>query len=239
MKHRMGISLLIVSAAMAGCSGGGATSSGSAASSASLDSKDQKASYGIGFNLGGQLAPANDRIDRAAFMRGVEDGLQGHDAAIPQDSIQIALQEFSAQIEAAQSQEQAKKAASNAAEGAAYMKQNGAREGVKTTASGLQYEVLRQGDGPKPTKDDQVKVHYRGMFVDGTPFDSSYGGDPAVFLTGAMIPDFTEALMLMPVGSQYRVVLPPNIAYGENGSGPIGPNATLIFEIELLGIVDG
>jgi FKBP-type peptidyl-prolyl cis-trans isomerase FkpA len=126
----------------------------------------------------------------------------------------------------------------NAIAGEAYLAQNGRKEGVTTTASGLQYEVLRQGDGPRPTANQQVRLHYRGTLIDGTEFDSSYGGEPAVFSTGGLIRGFSEALLLMPVGSQYRVVIPSDIAYGPTGGGPIGPNETLIFEIELLGIVD-
>lgn len=236
MKLRLGVPLLIASMVLAGCTRSGGTAS---SSDAALDSNDQKASYGIGLNLGGQLAAAKDRIDRAAFMRGVEDGMQGNDPAIPQDTIQAVLNEFGAQIQAAETQRKAEEAEANAAAGEAYLQENGAKEGVVTTDSGLQYEVLREGDGPHPTKDSRVRVHYRGTFVDGTPFDSSYGGEPAVFVTGAMIPGFSEALQLMPVGSQYRVVIPPDMAYGEQGGGPIGPNSTLIFEIELLEIVDG
>ncbi len=236
MKLRLAVPLLIASTVFVGCSqSAGTASSGNAA----LESNDQKASYGIGLNLGGQLSAAKDRIDRAAFMRGVEDGMQGNDPAIPQDTIQAVLNEFGAQIQAAETQRKAEEAKANAAAGDAYRQQNAAKEGVVTTDSGLQYEVLREGDGPHPTEDSRVRVHYRGTFVDGTPFDSSYGGEPAVFVTGAMIPGFAEALQLMPVGSQYRVVIPPDMGYGEQGGGPIGPNSTLIFEIELLEIVDG
>jgi FKBP-type peptidyl-prolyl cis-trans isomerase FkpA len=235
MKLRLGVSVVLAATVLSACSRGGAASY----ASATLDSSDQKASYGIGRNLGVQLAAAKDRLDRDAFMRGIEDGLQGSDPAISEEEIQSNLQTFGAEMEAAESARQAKAADDNAAAGAAYLKENGAKEGVTTTASGLQYEVLRAGDGPRPTENNQVRVHYRGKLVDGTEFDSSYGGEPAVFITGAMIPGFTEALELMPVGSQYRVVIPPDIGYGANGGGPIGPNATLIFEIELLEIVDG
>ena len=100
-------------------------------------------------------------------------------------------------------------------------------------------EVLRQGDGAVPTAAQSVQVHYRASLIDGTKFDSSYDrGEPAVFTTSGLIPGFTEALLMMPVGSHYRVVIPSDIAYGPSGTGPIGPNATLIYEIELIGIVD-
>ena len=126
----------------------------------------------------------------------------------------------------------------NQEDGEAYLKENGAKQGVTTTASGLQYEVLKQGDGPQPTADDTVSINYTGTLIDGTVFDSSekHGG-PATFGVGGMIKGFTEALELMPVGSKYRFVIPAELAYGEQGAGEdIGPNATLIFEIELLSI---
>ena len=128
----------------------------------------------------------------------------------------------------------------NIAEGQAYLAENGQREGVVITESGLQYEVLTQGDGPRPSATQQVSVNYRGTLIDGTEFDSSYErGEPATFPVNRVIGGWTEALQLMSVGSKYRLVIPSNLAYGERGSGPtIGPNATLIFEVELLAIVE-
>jgi len=220
--------------AAAACSAPDAPSGGSA----SLETNDQKASYGIGLNMGAQLEPAADRIDLAALMRGLEDAMQGNEAAIPDSEMQGILMQFGQEVEAAMNAERDQEAQDNAIAGEAYLAQNGRKEGVTTTASGLQYEVLRQGDGPRPTADQQVRLHYRGTLIDGTEFDSSYGGEPAVFSTGGLIRGFSEALLLMPVGSQYRIVIPSDIGYGPTGGGPIGPNETLIFEIELLGIVD-
>jgi FKBP-type peptidyl-prolyl cis-trans isomerase len=189
--------------------------------SAALDTNDQKASYGIGRNVGSQISAASERIDRAAFMRGVEDGLRGNDPAI------------------ADSAGREREAAANAAEGEAFLTQNGLKDGVTTTESGLQYEVLRAGEGGVPGPQSTVRLHYRGTLVDGTEFDSSYEGEPAVFSTNGLIRGFSEALQLMPEGSHYRIAIPADIGYGASGSGPIGPNQTLIFEIELLEIVDG
>lgn len=205
--------------------------------SAELDSNDQKASYGIGLNVGSQIADTRDRLDRAAFMRGIEDAMQGNDPAIDRQELSTVLQAFGAEIEAAAAEARAAEAEANVATGAAYLAENGAREGVTTTASGLQYEVLREGEGAPPTAENQVRLHYRGTLVDGTEFDASYGGEPAVFSAGGLIQGFTEALLLMSPGSHYRIVIPADIAYGPNGSGAIGPNSTLIFEIELLEIV--
>jgi FKBP-type peptidyl-prolyl cis-trans isomerase FkpA len=227
---------VLLSATVVGtaCSAPDAPSGGSA----SLETNDQKASYGIGLNMGAQLEPAADRIDLAALMLGLEDAMKGNEAAIPDSEMQAIMMQFGQEVEAAMNAERDQEAQDNAIAGEAYLAQNGRKAGVTTTASGLQYEVLRQGDGPRPTANQQVRLHYRGTLIDGTEFDSSYGGEPAVFSTGGLIRGFSEALLLMPVGSQYRIVIPSDIGYGPTGGGPIGPNETLIFEIELLGIVD-
>jgi len=236
MKARMGALLLGASAVWAGCSSQGDLSF----DSAPLETNDQKASYGIGLNVGTQIIDTEARLDRAAFMRGLEDALRNDEPAVPRSELQSVLQAFAGEIEAAAVAEREAAGATNAAEGSSYLAENAAREDVTTTESGLQYEVLRAGDGPRPEADDLVQLHYRGTLIDGTEFDASYGGDPAEFGVGGVIPGFSEALQLMPVGSHYRVVIPSELGYGPRGSGPvIGPNATLIFEIELLGIVGG
>lgn len=220
--------LLLASA----CGGGGS-------GSAKLDTDDQKASYGIGLQMGRNLAPAKDHLDMKAFMKGIEDAVAQRDAAIGQDEIQVALQAFSKTVTDEQQKAHTAAAEKNKAEGEAYLTQNAAKEGVHTTESGLQYEVLTQGDGPVPTAQDRVRVHYKGTLIDGQQFDSSYDrGEPAVFnLNGGVIKGFAEGVELMPVGSKYRFVIPSDLAYGERGAGgDVGPNATLIFEIELLGI---
>lgn len=234
--RRLGVALACASLTLTGCQSQQASSDDGMAA---LDTDDQKASYAIGLNMGTQLEAAADRLDIAAMMRGVEDALQGNDPVIPEDELQTVLTAFGQQIDEAQRLAQDSVAEANAIAGERYLAENGRKDGVTTTASGLQYEVLRQGDGPRPTAGQQVRLHYRGTTIDGTEFDSSYGGDPAVFMTSGLIPGFTEALLLMPVGSHYRVVIPSDIAYGPSGGGPIEPNSTLIFEIELLEIVDG
>ena len=173
-------------------------------------------------------------------MRGVEDALQGNESAVPSDELQVELQTFAEEIQNASQQDFDRLAAENSASGDAYLAENRSKEGVMTTESGLQYEVLSQGDGPMPGSEDQVQLHYRGTLIDGTEFDSSYErGEPAQFGVGGVIPGFSEALQLMSVGSHFRVVIPSEIGYGPQGTGgPIGPNATLIFEIELLEIID-
>jgi FKBP-type peptidyl-prolyl cis-trans isomerase len=241
MNTRSGARLLTLCLlAATACADGEATSTGGTAfENAALDTDDQKASYGIGLNVGRQIADARDRLDRLAFMRGIEDAMQGNDPDLSTEELQTVLQAFSAEIQAAAEEERTQLGEENAAAGAAYLEENAAREGVTTTESGLQYEVLRAGDGPSPTVDQRARLHYRGTLIDGTEFDSSYSrGEPAEFSVGGLIDGFTEALTLMQVGSHWRIVIPSDIGYGPNGSGPvIGPNATLIFEIELLEIL--
>ena len=236
MTARLGAALLGVTVMLGACSNGGGMGS---FESAALDSNDQKASYGIGLNVGNQIADTRDRLDRAAFMRGIEDAMQSNEPAIPGEELQTVLKAFGQEIEAAAAEARVQAADENAAAGETYLAENGAKEGVVTTASGLQYEVLREGDGASPTSDDQVRLHYRGSLIDGTEFDSSYEGDPVVFSAGGLIQGFTEALLLMKPGSHYRIAIPGDLAYGPNPrpGGPIGPNATLIFEIEVFEVV--
>lgn len=133
------------------------------------------------------------------------------------------------------------KAESNATEGAAFLAANKDKAGVEVTASGLQYQVLEPGEGAKPDAADVVRVHYKGMLLDGTEFDSSYErGEPAMFSLAQVVPGWQEGIALMPVGSKYRLWIPGDLAYGELGTpnGEIGPNATLVFEVELLEIVE-
>ncbi len=231
MRFRYGAALVMVVATASACGQGG---------SVSLDSNDSKASYGIGQDIGRNLKPAASHLDMDAFMQGIEDVLAEMDPALPPEELQAAIQQFSQEVSAEQEAEHAAQAETNIVEGEAYAVENGAKEGVTTTESGLQYEVLEQGDGAMPGSTDQVSIHYRGTLVDGTEFDSSYErGMPATFGVDGVIPGFTEALMLMNVGSKYRVVIPAGLAYGPGGSGDvIGPNATLIFEMELLEIVE-
>jgi FKBP-type peptidyl-prolyl cis-trans isomerase FklB len=206
----------------------------------SLNTEDQKASYGIGLQMGEQLQAAESRLDLNAYMAGIRDGMAGREPAVPEAEIESALMALGEAIQEEELRRYTEDADRNAQEGAAFLAENETKEGVRVTENGLQYEVLREGDGDAPDADDRVSVHYRGTLIDGTQFDSSYDrGDPAVFGVGGVIAGFAEALQLMTVGSHYRVFIPSELAYGPQGSGgAIGPNATLIFEIELLEIVE-
>ncbi|MDX1388905.1 MAG: FKBP-type peptidyl-prolyl cis-trans isomerase N-terminal domain-containing protein, partial [Acidobacteriota bacterium] len=194
MTFRRGVALLGASMVLAACA------DGTSYESAPLDSNDQKASYAIGLNVGQQLAETRDQLDRMAFLRGIEDALQTSEPALPRQELQAALETFGQEIEAAANEARAAEGEANAAEGEAFLAENGAREGVTTTESGLQYEVLRPGEGEVPGPESTVRLHYRGTLVDGTEFDSSYDGEPAVFQTNGLIRGFSEALQLMPVG---------------------------------------
>jgi len=231
MRIRQPLLLLGSALLLSACSGAGK-------GPATLETDDQKASYGIGLDMGRSLAPAKSRLDMPAFMKGVEDALAGSEPALADSVVQAAIQAFSKSIMEAQQAERATLADKNKAEGEKYLAENGAKPGVTTTASGLQYEVLTAGTGPNPAPEQQVRLHYKGTLLDGKEFDSSYGKEPVVFPVSGLIPGFSEALQLMSVGSKFRVVIPGDIAYGPSGAGEdIGPNATLVFEIELLEIV--
>lgn len=209
-------------------------------SEAALDTEDQQASYAIGLDMGNSLAPAGDLLDLDAFMKGIQDAMTEAEPAMDQEQLQAALQGFSERVRETQMAEMEALGEVNREAGEAYLETNAAREEVTVTESGLQYEVLEPGDGPSPTDDDQVTIHYRGTLVDGTEFDSSYErGEPATFGVGGVIPGFSEGLKLMNVGSRYRFVIPSDLGYGPQGAGgDIGPDATLIFEVELLEIVE-
>ena len=209
-------------------------------SDAPLDTPEQRASYLIGRDIGRQVSDFESNMDFAALMRGLSDGMDGSDPPLPEDELRSAMQTVQDEIDARKANERSIASAANIEAGDAYREENASRPEVSTTASGLQYEVLREGEGNSPATDDRVRLHYRGTLVDGTEFDASYGGDPAEFSVGGVIEGFAEAIQLMREGSHFRVVIPPDIGYGASGAGNmIGPDATLVFEIELIEIVEG
>lgn len=207
-----------------------------AAGAAETESPAEQASYGIGYTMGEQLKGQNlPEISVDAVIEGITDSLEGRPRKLDDAALKAAFD----YLRERQSEQHAQLAKANLEQGKAFLAKNGAREGVTTTASGLQYEVLRGGDGPKPSASDRVKTHYRGELIDGTVFDSSYDrGQPVTFGVNQVISGWTEALQLMPVGAKWRIFIPSDLAYGEKGAagGRIPPNSVLVFDVELLEI---
>jgi FKBP-type peptidyl-prolyl cis-trans isomerase len=198
----------------------------------------EKLSYAIGMNLARQFQGQAVDIDPAMLAQGLRDTLAGGKTALSEDearTVMMALQETIKTKQAALMAEQSEK---NSKEAAEFLAANKAKEGVVTLPSGLQYKVVKEGTGPKPTLEDTVVCHYRGTLINGIEFDSSFKRkEPAKFPVKGVIKGWTEALQLMPVGSTYQLFVPASLAYGDRGAGPvIGPNAMLIFEVELLSI---
>jgi len=204
-----------------------------------LDSSGQKISYGIAYGLGQRLKMDDIPVDLEAFSAGLEDALSGGASLMTDEQMASEMAIF----QAAQNEKMEVKmqgiSSINEEAAVAFFARNGAKEGVVTLDSGLQYKVLETADGDKPGAADTVEVHYRGVLLDDSEFDSSYSrGQPATFGVGQVIPGWTEALQLMSVGSKWQIYIPSDLGYGPGGAGPkIGPNAALIFDVELLSIV--
>jgi len=205
---------------------------------APLTTDKQKASYAIGENIGKGLQRDGVDVDTATLLRGIRDGISGAKPAISDEEAKAALTKLATDVRAKQQAKFDALSTANKKEGDDFLAANKARDGVTTLPSGLQYKILSQGTGPKPAATDKVVCNYRGTLVSGTEFDSSYKrGQPATFPVNGVIKGWTEALQLMPVGSKWELFVPADLAYGQRGSGQaIGPNSTLIFEVELLSI---
>jgi len=190
--------------------------------------------YALGYQIGRDLTGAEVRPD--ALLKGLNDGRSGATPALKPDEMQAALTALQTQINENRAKEQAEAGKKAAAEGAAFLAENAKKAGVTTTASGLQYMVVKPGAGRSPGPNDTVTVNYRGTLVNGQQFDSSYDrGEPVTFPVNGVIAGWTEALQLMKEGAQYKLFIPPNLAYGDRGAGGvIPPGATLIFDVELL-----
>lgn len=200
-----------------------------------LNTLDQKVSYGIGLNIGNDIrGDANIDVDADALVAGLRDALGSAEPQLSEDEIRTAFGEIRGRAQAAQRAV----AAAEQERALAFLTANGSRSDVTTTSSGLQYEVMVEGTGDKPTTADTVRVHYHGTLVDGTVFDSSVQrGEPIEFPVTGVIPGWVEALQLMPVGSKWKIAIPPALGYGDNGSGMIPGGAALIFEVELLDVI--
>ncbi|MEY2486159.1 MAG: FKBP-type peptidyl-prolyl cis-trans isomerase FklB [Verrucomicrobiota bacterium] len=197
------------------------------------DLKD-KASYSIGLNIGRNFKKQNVELNPDALLAGVKDSLAGRKPLLSENESQEVMKTWSKEVQ----EKQKTMATKNSADGEKFLADNKKKEGVKSTASGLQYKSLKEGTGPQPKESDTVTVDYKGTLIDGTEFDSSYKrGQPATFPLNGVIKGWTEGLQLMKVGSKYQFVIPAGLAYGDRAMGPdIAPNSTLIFEVELKGI---
>lgn len=202
-----------------------------------LTTEEQKLGYIIGMDIGKSLREQNTQVDLDTLMEAISATYKGEALALTDEEAATIRKEY---VEKRQAEQQAQTAAAgqaNLAEGQKFLAENKTKEGVQVTESGLQYKVVTEGDGAKPKAEDTVKVHYRGTLLDGTEFDSSYArNQPISFALNRVIAGWTEGVQLMPVGSKYMFYIGPELAYGESGGGPIPPNSTLIFEVELLDI---
>jgi len=203
------------------------------AHAAKIETDLEKLSYAMGIFFGQSVSRQDMELDTAAFLQAVEDTLNKQELKLDKDEMQKILGDYQKKEQA----ELASKAGSNKIEGKKYLIENKTKEGVVELDSGLQYKIITAGEGKKPTADSNVLVHYRGTLIDGTEFDSSYArGEPVELAVSQVIKGWQEALPMMTVGSKWQLVIPSDLAYGLRGTGPIKPNSTLLFDIELIEI---
>lgn len=195
-----------------------------------------KLSYALGLNVGLSYQQSGiTKLDIQDFADGVAAIFNGVAPRITMDEARQEVNRLAEEIQRKHKEQEAQMAEINKKSGDSFLRENGKRVEVKTTPTGLQYEIIQEGNGPKPTATDQVEVHYTGKLLDGTVFDSSVErGEPITFPVSGVIPGWVEALQMMSAGSKWRLFIPSELAYGAQGAGPIGPNQTLIFDVELL-----
>lgn len=204
-----------------------------------LETEMDKVSYVLGSRVGEGFKQGGVEINLELFMQGIKDVLAEREPALSADEGQQVMAEFQKSMMARQQEMLRKEAEANLAEGTAFLDENKTKPGVVVLPSGLQYKVLEEGTGRMPTATERVKVHYRGTFVNGEEFDSSYKrNEPVEFQVGGVIPGWTEALQLMKEGAKWQLFIPANLAYGERGRPPrMPPNSTLLFEVELIEVL--
>ncbi|MDX1589869.1 MAG: FKBP-type peptidyl-prolyl cis-trans isomerase [Oleiphilaceae bacterium] len=225
---------------LAGC----ADSADNQEKSVTLDTEEKRTGYSMGMTFANRMKNDLPDIEVEAFLQGVEDGLENNEALMSEEEIRETLQAFQQkmmeqqqQAQQEQQNQQSKQAEENKARAEEFLAENAKRDEVTVTDSGLQYEVLEEGDGASPDATDTVTVHYTGTLIDGTTFDSSRErGEPVSFPLQNVIAGWTEALQLMEEGARYKIYLPPELAYGPGGQGSIGPNEALIFDVELISV---
>lgn len=204
-----------------------------------LETERERVSYMVGQDIAKTLEPIKDEVDIKLIAQAIEESFAGKPPKITDEQANEIRNEFGQKLQKKRAEEAKALSEKNVKEGETFLAANGKKSGVVTTKSGLQYQVLTEGKGAKPKDTDTVRVHYKGTLLDGKTFDSSYDRkQPAEFILGQVVPGWSEGVALMPVGSKYKFWIPSKLAYGESGAaGVIGPNATLVFEVELLDIV--
>ena len=224
--------------AMAMCAAVALSGAAFAADAPELKSEKEKISYSIGMDIGGNLKRGSVEVDPDLLAKGLKDSYGGGKTILTEDEARKTITDFQKTLMAKQAETMHKLAEKNKADGEKFIAENAKKEGVKTLPSGLQFKEIAPGTGKSPKATDTVTTHYKGTLIDGTEFDSSYKrGQPATFQVSGVIPGWTEALQLMKEGAKWQLVVPSNLAYGEKGAGrEIGPNATLIFEVELISV---
>jgi FKBP-type peptidyl-prolyl cis-trans isomerase FkpA len=234
MKRLLVIAVFTIPFLMTACN----SLPGSASKPVVLKNSSDSLSYALGLDIGKSIKDLKAPVNLDAFGKGVADVVKGNTQMIADSQATAIKQEFFMKAQQAKMAESQAKGEANSKAGEAFLVENGKKPGIKTTASGLQYQVITEGTGPMPKATDKVKVHYVGTLLDGKEFDSSRKrGEPVVFPLNGVIPGWTEGVQLMKVGGKIKFFVPAKLAYGERGAGAdIGPNSTLIFEIELLGI---
>lgn len=198
----------------------------------------ERLGYSIGMDIGATLKRQGVEVDAESLAKGMKDAFTGGKTLLTEDEARAEIEAYQKRMMEKQAEEMKKLGEKNKAEGERFLAENAKKEGVKTLPSGLQYKVIAPGTGKTPKATDSVTTHYKGTLIDGTEFDSSYRrGQPATFPVSGVIPGWTEALQLMKEGARWQIFLPPSLAYGERGVGrDIGPNSTLIFEVELISV---
>jgi FKBP-type peptidyl-prolyl cis-trans isomerase FklB len=224
--------------AMAMCAAVALSGAAFAADSPELKGDKEKLSYSIGMDIGGNLKRQSVEVDPDLLAKGVKDGYGGGKTILTEEEARKTITDFQKTLMAKQAEAMQKLSEKNKADGAMFLAENAKKGGVKTLPSGLQYKEIAPGTGKSPKTTDTVATHYKGTLIDGTEFDSSYKrGEPATFPVSGVIPGWTEALQLMKEGAKWQLFVPSDLAYGEQGAGrEIGPNATLIFEVELISV---
>ncbi len=224
--------------AMAMCAAVALSGSAFAADAPELKTEKEKISYSIGMDIGGNLKRGSVEVDPDVLAKGLKDSYGGGKTVLSEEEARKTITEFQKTLMAKQAEAMHKLAGKNKEEGEKFLAENAKKEGVKTLPSGLQYKEITPGTGKSPKSTDTVTTHYKGTLIDGKEFDSSYKrGQPATFQVSGVIAGWTEALQLMKEGAKWQLFVPSNLAYGERGAGrEIGPNATLIFDVELIAV---